>query len=311
MDNSSSSVIIGAIALLLTAPINIAMLIQFFKFWKFIRKYVWYGFTVGIVYYLIVLIFNIISTAITQSGLSAAYILSHIISAAKLMGIAMLGIYYCRRLNLAGFPFAKYIINKKKAEATKARPSVMVLDSPSIVASTLRWGNVESISLPDSTRKPDIKKAVWAVIIISAAGIFYSLILFHLTNPTITREVIERELFAFGDLKPPIYFSLITAVMAAWGEEITFRLGIQNFLAIYLKLGRSDYWAAIMITAFLWTLLHWGNIEPGWVKMVQIFPAGLALGWAFKKYGVEVCIATHAIFNVILVLIFPVQTPLQ
>jgi hypothetical protein len=37
----------------------------------------------------------------------------------------------------------------------------------------------------------------------------------------------------------------------------------------------------------------------------------LALGWTFKKYGVEACILIHVIFNTILMIISPYLITVQ
>jgi membrane protease YdiL (CAAX protease family) len=92
--------------------------------------------------------------------------------------------------------------------------------------------------------------------------------------------------------------SLLIVLEFAFAEEITFRLGIQNYLAKQLNWQGKEYWIAIVLTAALWTLGHTGIMEPGWVKLLQVFPIGLALGWLFRKVGTEGCILAHALFNV-------------
>ena len=88
----------------------------------------------------------------------------------------------------------------------------------------------------------------------------------------------------------------------AIGEEIIFRLGIQSFLVKYLKLEGQSYWIAILITSALWTIGHAGTLQPEWVKLAQIFPVGLMLGWLFRKYGAESTILAHGLFNILMLL---------
>jgi membrane protease YdiL (CAAX protease family) len=38
------------------------------------------------------------------------------------------------------------------------------------------------------------------------------------------------------------------------------------------------------------------------VKLVQIFPLGIALGFMYRYLGLEVCMASHALFNLVLAL---------
>ncbi|NBC23657.1 MAG: CPBP family intramembrane metalloprotease [Gammaproteobacteria bacterium] len=99
---------------------------------------------------------------------------------------------------------------------------------------------------------------------------------------------------------------LLTGVLiTALGEELTFRLGIQNWLAARLGRGMAGYWAAIVLASALWSLGHLGRMDPEWVKLAQIFPAGLLLGWLFRRSGFEACVIAHAVLN----LIMPQVTP--
>lgn len=88
---------------------------------------------------------------------------------------------------------------------------------------------------------------------------------------------------------------------AAVGEEIVFRLGVQNYLARAFHLGKERYWIAIIGAAVLWTMAHTFMIEPNWLKWVQIFPLGLVQGWIFRKYGVEHAILFHGFFNTVVI----------
>lgn len=91
-------------------------------------------------------------------------------------------------------------------------------------------------------------------------------------------------------------FLLLTVV----GEELTFRLGIQNYFAGLFGHGAAGYWAAIVLSSALWSLGHLGVVDPEWVKFAQIFPAGLALGWLFRRAGFEACVIAHGVLNAIM-----------
>ena len=93
----------------------------------------------------------------------------------------------------------------------------------------------------------------------------------------------------------------MVGISFAFIEEITFRLGIQNIIVANFGWFKENYWWAIFTSSVLWTLAHVGVLEPNWVKMVQIFPIGLAFGWLFRKYGVESCMIAHIVFNVVLI----------
>ncbi len=140
------------------------------------------------------------------------------------------------------------------------------------------------------------------ILIVVAGSIVYSAVLFLLARPHIA-ETLQR-VFPMGeDTDTGTYtpFTLLLVLAFAFGEEITFRLGIQNFLAKYLKWQGNRYWAAIAMTSLLWTIGHAGVLDPGWVKFAQIYPVGLMLGWLFGRHGVEACILAHGLFNVIMV----------
>ncbi|WP_405243481.1 CPBP family intramembrane glutamic endopeptidase [Lentisalinibacter salinarum] len=98
---------------------------------------------------------------------------------------------------------------------------------------------------------------------------------------------------------------LTALVVTSLGEELTFRLGIQNYFGALFGRGAAGYWAAIVLSSALWSLGHIGRVDPEWVKFAQIFPAGLALGWLFRYAGFEACVIAHAVLN----LIMPFATP--
>jgi len=133
-----------------------------------------------------------------------------------------------------------------------------------------------------------------------AAWAGYTQLLFWAFSPQPSEHLV-RALGLDGDdpweVPTPIGAALIGLV--AVGEELVFRLGIQNFLAALCNWWGRNYWLAIVATSALWTLGHAGALDPDWVKFLQVFPAGVALGWLFRKHGIESCIAVHVLFNVL------------
>lgn len=102
---------------------------------------------------------------------------------------------------------------------------------------------------------------------------------------------------------------ILAALLPAFGEELIFRLGIQNYLSLRLNLRGGDYWAAVVMTAGLWSLLHGNLLEPAWVKPVQVFPLGVLLGFLFRRYGTEACILVHGAFNLVMIPLQPLLIP--
>ncbi len=136
-------------------------------------------------------------------------------------------------------------------------------------------------------------------VILAGVFILYSIILFKLTQPGVGEAL--KQLFGNETLSTSEILSLsnfLLLLVFAVGEEIIFRLGIQNFLAKHFNWQGQHYWLAIVVTTVIWTLGHTGSLNPDWVKFAQIFPIGLCLGWLFRKYGLESCILAHGIFNI-------------
>ena len=146
---------------------------------------------------------------------------------------------------------------------------------------------------------------VGAGIAVAVIGIIYSVVLFWLTEPRISDLATQMlgEAPASAVEQPAVALLTIFVVLSfALAEELIFRLGIQNICAEKLGWTGDRYWLAIFVATILWTIGHIGVLDPDWVKMAQIFPMGLLLGWLYKKYGVEACIIAHMLLNVAMIL---------
>ena len=143
---------------------------------------------------------------------------------------------------------------------------------------------------------------------VTLLGVAYSVILFVLTSPQISealKQLSETQYARFGIGDRPSLLTALLVLEFAFAEEIVFRLGIQNYLAIKFDLKGRKYWIAIISTTLFWTLAHANTLDPEWVKLAQVFPLGLALGYLFKKYGTESCILVHGIFNLVMMFLAP------
>lgn len=127
-------------------------------------------------------------------------------------------------------------------------------------------------------------------------AVVYSLLLFAVTGPSVGLAL--RDLVT-GTARTVTPLMLLLFLEVAFTEELIFRLGIQNYLAAKLNQRRHSYWIAIVLTSIIWTLGHAGVLEPNWIKLAQIFPIGLTLGWLYRRNGVESTIIAHGLFNVV------------
>ena len=184
-----------------------------------------------------------------------------------------LGIYYCTKLGIVDIPLLK-------------RPSGQIESSE-----TIQWRNY-----------------IAAVIVVTAGAILFSVVLFKLTSPELSetmKQLSETQSSRLGVGSEPSVVAALVLMAFAFGEEILFRLGIQNYLAHQFRLNGDKYWIAVVLTAGVWALAHANILAPEWIKIVQIFPFGIALGFLFKKYGLESCILAHGIFNLSMMWIGP------
>jgi membrane protease YdiL (CAAX protease family) len=99
-------------------------------------------------------------------------------------------------------------------------------------------------------------------------------------------------------LRAPTAMALLT--LAPIVEECLFRHYLLYRIAGWLGRHRPDpSWTinAIVLTSILFALGHLGQIEPFWLKWLQVFVPGLVLGVTAWKHGLEAAIALHWGFN--------------
>ncbi len=220
------------------------------------------------------------------------------VAVTMLAGVTMLGMHYAEVLGLPGFA----LLRRRRTAALAGSDGTGTLaagGAEEALAAPLPAGCVVAGARP----RPRYDY-ILSTLGVAAAGVGYSAVLFRLVPPRLSQ--------AFGGLSgyPEASVALtlqvlVTALAAAFSEEIIYRLGIQGFLARYLGCCGAKYWIPIVLTSLLWTLGHAGAIEPTWLKLAQIFPIGLALGWLYRRHGVESCMVAHALFNIVLAPLTP------
>lgn len=134
---------------------------------------------------------------------------------------------------------------------------------------------------------------------VGCGAIAYSAVLFILTSPRISATV--KSALGGVDISPGAAtwpLETLAVLQFAFAEEVVFRLGIQAMLAYALRRNPGRDWIAILLTTLIWTIGHTHTLEPEWVKLAQVFPVGIALGWLQRRYGLECAVLAHAVLNV-------------
>jgi membrane protease YdiL (CAAX protease family) len=234
------------------------------------------------------------------------------------------GIFYSNKLGLRSFPLVAPRLGVPEpvesttpidstlpvTSADSVEPAVSPLTAPSLEITG--DAPVAALALPTMTvvtplalpLEPLNRTRYWLTTLgVGVGAVVYSLILFAVTGPDI--GVAFRDVG--GRSSSVSLLTLIAVLEVAFIEELTFRLGIQNYLAAKLGGHRNGYWIAIVLTSIVWTLGHAGTLDPNWIKFAQIFPIGLVLGWLYRRHGAESTIIAHSLFNVLAVFLITVR----
>lgn len=157
-----------------------------------------------------------------------------------------------------------------------------------------------------------MKRALVAGAVGAAAWVVYSCVLFILTSPKSSELVDLLTNGVVVDMSNPVVVgSLVLSVLrASFFEEVLMRVSIQNLLHYWLRRFQSAPLLSIVFTAIIWTMGHGGVLEPEWVKLAQIFPIGVFLGYLYNRHGLESVLITHGLFNVIMVFLSPYVLPI-
>ncbi len=95
----------------------------------------------------------------------------------------------------------------------------------------------------------------------------------------------------------PFLFPLTVGAVAAVTEELFFRLYAINFFKKYLK----KTWLAVLISSVCWAFLHSNYpVFPNYFRGLELTLVGLALSWAYLRYGIEASLIAHFVYNAFL-----------
>ena len=85
---------------------------------------------------------------------------------------------------------------------------------------------------------------------------------------------------------------------AAVVEELIFRGGILGFLLRITRNNTVLAWVFITAVALVWAVLHYPNTTSPFLKIMQIFTLGIALGAMTRQWGLGSAIAGHVTLNI-------------
>lgn len=201
------------------------------------------------------------------------------------------------------------------AEGTAQPGGIPSLASPSILAQMI-VGQLLSLAIVwaaagwKGARSETLRLAPPQTGWLPSAG--YGVLLIVLIGPIeiLLYRLAGTELFTDGrwlldGLKSPYWWAVVLAavVLAPLWEEITFR----GFLLSALAKSRLGFWPAAVLSAGLWTLLHFGYSWPG---LVSVFLAGIGMSWIMLRTGsMRAVVVAHAVINAFSLVVISLFAP--
>lgn len=105
----------------------------------------------------------------------------------------------------------------------------------------------------------------------------------------------------------PVLYPLHVTVLAPVLEEVTWRLFSVSALR---KVLRSTV-LAVVLPAVVWGLAHsWYQVYPPYTRAIELALVGSVLGYAFIKWGLEVTIGSHMLYNALVTVVSLGTVPL-
>jgi len=316
MDLVRGLAIIYVLALLV---FTLGFLINWYRNREAMSEYKRIGFWAGIIF----VIFELLTLALSRGAFLSIGSMCLIVAALgwgflRMWGFVNNGIFFSNKINIRSFPLIAPRLGIAPVPVEVASP--VTLTTPAIeepAATTDMLNSVSDASLTpinppaavvaatpnvsESIVPPDPAPISWSRYLLTIVGVgvgavAYSAVLFLITQP---RPGLIAQNLLSSDVEILTPLTLVIILEFAFAEELIFRLGIQNYLGAKLIDKRYGYAIAVALTAALWSMAHVGSLDPDWVKLAQIFPLGLALGWLYRRQGTESTIMAHALFNLL------------
>jgi hypothetical protein len=293
----------------------LVLTITFFVIWfrhrRQVRCYRRYGFGAGIILVTLELIVLILFFKYGVRWPILQILVTDFIWFFRICAFTIVGMHYCALIGMASFPLLMRKFGVPEVDSGAMSESE---EGKELGTEDVSGGLEEPDTRPEGEEKgkpivvlPTIhlREMATSVLAVVVGGTVFSVILFWITKPEMADMIqrwARREQFEGLSFWQRNIIGALAVLTFAFVEEIVFRLGIQNFLAKHFKWEGRNYRWAILLTTIIWSIAHFGVMSPEWVKMLQVFPVGLAFGWLFQRYGVESSIIAHGLFNVVLLI---------
>lgn len=297
------------------AILMLVLTITFFVVWlrhhRQLRRYRRYGFGAGIIMMALELVMLILLYMCGVRLPILQTLVTDIIAFFRTCAFTFVGIYYCALIGIASFPLLMRRFGTGKVDSDVVSETDKEKESGD---KDVSGGLDDTVGRAEGEEKGrpivvlpaiNVREMTTSVLGVVLGGTVFSVILLWVTKPEMSdilqiwTKMYQLEELTFWQRN---VIGSIAVLAFAFSEEIVFRLGIQNFMAKHFKWEGRNYWWAILITTIIWSIAHVGMMSPGWVKIVQVFPVGLAFGWLFQRYGAESSIIAHGLFNVVLLI---------
>lgn len=137
---------------------------------------------------------------------------------------------------------------------------------------------------------PPLRSVTAGIVGIAVIIAITDALLFASGHAIVSQFQVDSYLSAEAEGWLPLFW-IATVLVAPAGEEITFR----GFLFHGFVHSDRSAWPAIIVISLLWAALH---LQYDWTGMLEIFVAGLFLGWVRWRSGSTLLtFVLHALFN--------------
>jgi membrane protease YdiL (CAAX protease family) len=107
-------------------------------------------------------------------------------------------------------------------------------------------------------------------------------------------QIVEYRSITLGGL----VFLIVELFFVSFNEEIFVRLFLFGLFAYWLKKTKYNFIFAAFISSFIWSFAHFWN-EFVLIKFVILLLIGVSLSYLMLRKGIESCILTHLLYNLV------------